>query len=159
MAKSSKNMTTALCNVKSSSTSHCAQFAHSWPHLLLGYPVERRGRLGPPGQKGFPSGDPLSRQWEMLPLLPLLSDLSALKKRAGALKKKKKKRMYADLLLFFFFFPIWPEKSARPIVASGWQTSLHLTCKHQFVFVWRQMFSRRGAVHLDLLKKLRLALT
>lgn len=35
-------MTAALCHVKSSSGSHCGQFAHSWPHLLLGHPVERR---------------------------------------------------------------------------------------------------------------------
>lgn len=118
MAKSSKNMTTALCSVKSSSTSHCAQFAHSWPHLLLGYPVERRGRLGPPGQKGFPSGDPLSRQWEMLPPLPLLSDLSNLKKESRGLKK----RMYADLLLFFFFSHL--AREICPPYCCFWMTNI-----------------------------------
>lgn len=65
-------MTTALWNIKSSSRSYCAEFAHSWPHLLLGYPVERHGRIAPPRQRGFPSRETLSRQWEML-LLMLLS--------------------------------------------------------------------------------------
>lgn len=124
MAKSSKNMTTALCDVKSSSTSHCAQFAHSWPHLLLGYPVERRGRLGPPGQKGFPSGDPLSRQWEMLPLLPLLSDLSALKKKkkSRGLKKKKKKKDVRRFVVVLFFSYL--AREVCPPYCCFWMTNI-----------------------------------
>lgn len=75
-------MTSALWNIKSSSRSFCAEFAHSWPHLLLGYPVERHGRLGAPKQRGFPCRGTLSRQWEML-LLSLVSSVTEKESHEG----------------------------------------------------------------------------
>lgn len=135
MAKSSKNMTTALWHVKSSSRSYCVEFAHSWPHLLLGYPVERHGRLGPPGQKGFPSRDTLSRQWEML---PVSTPLSCVRSVTGL------KGIYGDLLALFFYFSF--SRVCSGGLLAPWrlllslQTSFHLTGKHQFVFLWQQMF-------------------
>lgn len=133
MAKSSKNMTTALWHVKSSSTSYCVEFAHSWPHLLLGYPVERHGRLGPPGQKGFHCRDTLSRQWEMLPVQTLLScvrSVTGLKGIYGLFYFSFSRVVAGNLLALWRLL----------LLLLMWQTSFHLTSKHQFVFLWQQMF-------------------
>lgn len=48
-----------LCETpESRSRSYCAEFAHSWPHLLSGYPVEktRRARGGGADKEDFPPG-------------------------------------------------------------------------------------------------------
>lgn len=135
MAKSSKNMTTALWNIKSSSRSYCAELAHSWPHLLLGYPVERRGRLGPPGQKGFPSRDTLSHQWEMLPLLTLLSCVRSVTYKDPGLKRNIRRDL---LLLFTSFSYVWlknlPALWRLLLLPLKWRASFRLPGKHRFVF-------------------------
>lgn len=122
-------MTTALWNIKSSSRSYCAEFAHSWPHLLLGYPVERHDRLGPPRQRGFPSRETLSRQWEML-LLLLLMLLSCV--WSVTHKDSRLKRIYGDICCCFFSFHMFVWKSVSPmerllLSLLRWHTLFQLT--------------------------------
>lgn len=112
-----------LWNIKSSFRSYCAEFAHSWPHLLLGYPVERHGRLTPPRQRGFPSRETLSRQWEMLLLLLLSYIWSVTYKHPGL------KRIYTEIYCFFLCY-LW----MKICHSQAWK-------KNIFVFFWHQMFS------------------
>lgn len=134
-------MTTALWNIKSSSRSYCAEFAHSWPHLLLGYPVERHGRLGLARQRGFPSRETLSCQWEMLLLLMLLSCVWSV-----TYKDPDLKRIYGEICCFFLSYVRL--KICLLLFLLKLHSSFCLTHKHQFVFFWQQMFFR----HLDVLK-------
>lgn len=116
-------MTAALCHVKSSSGSHCGQFAHSWPHLLLGHPVERRSagtkRISLQGNSEPLAGDDAATA-------------AAATVRSGAFEKKRKrkreniKRVNADFWQFSFvgFFLLYLSINKKKIYCCLWMTNI-----------------------------------